>query len=89
MPPELVPTMTILQILVKQHVGDFGCGRLGGDAGADLMLALGAAVQARGVDGVPGRAPQTQRNEGITFAANSSRCVCAHRGGSPGGNVHE
>ena len=32
---------------------------------------------------------QIQRNAGITFAANSSRCVCAQRGGSPGGNVQE
>jgi hypothetical protein len=31
----------------------------------------------------------TQRSAGITFEANNSRCVCAHRGGSPGGNVHE
>src|SRR5215831_16517288 len=30
-----------------------------------------------------------QRNAGITFAANSSRCACAHRGGSPGGSVQE
>ena len=30
-----------------------------------------------------------QRNAGMTFAANNSRCVCAQRGGSPGGSVHE
>jgi hypothetical protein len=30
-----------------------------------------------------------QRNAGMTFEANSSRCVCAHRGGSPGGSVHD
>jgi hypothetical protein len=58
MPPELVPTdhHDVVQVLVKQHVGDFGSVRLGGDAGADLMLALGAAIQARGVDRVPGPA---------------------------------
>jgi len=25
----------------------------------------------------------------LTFDANSARCVCAQRGGSPGGSVHE
>ena len=30
-----------------------------------------------------------QRKAGITFSANSSRCVCAQRGGSPGGKVQE
>jgi hypothetical protein len=32
---------------------------------------------------------RSQRNAGMTFDANSSRCVCAQRGGSPGGSVHE
>jgi hypothetical protein len=30
-----------------------------------------------------------QRNAGMTFEANSSKCVCAQRGGKPGGSVHE
>ena len=29
------------------------------------------------------------RSAGITLDANSSRCGCAQRGGSPGGSVHE
>jgi hypothetical protein len=44
-------------------------------------------------DRAAGTAPparsQIQRSAGITFEANNSRCVCAQRGGSPGGNVHE
>jgi len=37
----------------------------------------------------PFLAQRNQRNAGITFDAKSSRCVCAQRGGSPGGSVHE
>jgi hypothetical protein len=34
-----------VQVLVKKHLGNFGGMRLGRDAGADLVLALGAAIQ--------------------------------------------
>ena len=34
----------IAQVFVKQHLGDFGGVRLGGDASTNLMLALGTAV---------------------------------------------
>jgi hypothetical protein len=30
-----------------------------------------------------------QRNAGMPLDANSSRCACAHRGGSPGSSAHE
>ena len=57
MPPELVPTSTTsLQVLVEQQLGDLVGMGLGGDAGAHLVLALGAAVEARGIDRVPRRA---------------------------------
>jgi len=46
----------VVQILVDQEIGDFGGLGLGGDAGAQLMLALGAAVQRRGIDRMPGGA---------------------------------
>ena len=46
----------MVQVLVEQNLGDLGGVRLGGDAGADLMLALGAAVLGRGIDRVPGGA---------------------------------
>jgi hypothetical protein len=47
----------------------------------------------RDVDMVPGRQVHLGRSRRLlhlapaemTFVANSSRCVCAHRGGSPGG----
>jgi len=55
MPPEpRAHHHDIAQVFVEQHLGDFGGMRLGGDAGADLVLALGTAVQGRGIDRVPG-----------------------------------